>query len=706
MRLSIDRILSGLTEAQKEAVTTVDGPLLILAGAGSGKTKVVTHRTAYLIETGIEPFRILALTFTNKAAGEMKSRIRDLIGFGSKSFNRREEPFVSTFHSFCLWALRRFADRIGYSLDFTVADETDQMGIIREILKELNLDDKRFSPKGIQNLISDAKIRMIPFKSYFDGSSLGDLLLLVAERYQDFLFKNNLMDFDDLLINAFRLLEEDEIASSFLKERFSHIMVDEYQDTNRLQYLIAKKLCEDHRNICVVGDDDQSIYSWRGADIRNILDFEKDFPDAKVVKLEENFRSTSVILDAAWNVVRHNSLRREKRLYTRNEQGERIKLFVAEDERNEASFVVNKIERLFDKYRSFAVFYRTTAQSRPFEEELSRRNLPYVIVGSVRFYERKEIKDIIAYLKFIKNPNDFLSFKRIVNVPTRGIGEKTIEKIRSLMENTGYSLWETLKLIIENNMITGKRFSYIKRFVDLVKELRTLKDELPVSLLIEEILEKTGYLSMLEDENTPEAWGRIENLKELISVATDYDDVENGLEAFLDRSSLSTAVDEVDDNCKITLMTLHAAKGLEFDVVFMVGMEEGFLPHFRSMEAPHEIEEERRLCYVGITRAKKLLYLTRAHKRKYYGVYRAFKASRFLGEIPEYLVETLNKKVKPEACSYDELKKGDIVIHPKFGKGQVVSISGKKENLKLKVRFYKYGVKLLAANVAGLKKEE
>ncbi len=718
-RLSIDEILSELTDAQKEAVTTICGPLLILAGAGSGKTRVITHRTAYLIETGVKGHKILALTFTNKAANEMKSRVRNLLGFG-KGRNDFMEPFVSTFHSFCLWVLRRFADRIGYSLDFTVIDETDQLGIIKEILREENIDERRFSPKHIQNLISEAKIRMVPFESYFSNSTFAEIFINVASKYKSFLKKNNLMDFDDLLINTLSLLNEDTLCSDFLKERFSHVMIDEYQDTNRIQYLIAKKISEDHRNLCAVGDDDQSIYSWRGADIRNILDFERDFPEAKIIKLEENFRSTSIILDVAWNVIKNNELRREKRLYTKKRSGEAVKLYVAESEKDEALFVVNEIEKLTDKYDSFAVFYRTGAQSRPFEEELNKKDIPYTVVGGIRFYERKEIKDAVAYLKFIRNPNDFLSFKRIVNVPPRGIGVRTVEKIANYMENTQYPLWEALNVIIETgNLFKGAILIRLKNFVDLIKELSELKDELPLSLFLEEVLNRTGYIRMLEEENTHESLGRLENLKELVSVASDYDDIDNALDAFLDRVALSSPVDELKEEVKVSLMTLHSAKGLEFDVVFMVGMEEGFLPHFHSMNNPIEIEEERRLCYVGITRAKELLYFTRASERRYFGRIKSFPPSRFLLEIPQHLIEIV-KADTPVAKSFHNTQylkthpsepehnygfsKGDTVIHPKFGQGKVLAVSGKGDNLKLKVRFYKYGIKLLAAKFANLRK--
>ncbi len=717
-RISVDEILSHLTESQKEAVTTIHGPLLILAGAGSGKTRVITYRTAYLMDRGIKGHKILALTFTNKAANEMKTRVRNLLGFGTV-LNPFEEPFVSTFHSFCLWVLRRFASALGYGLDFSIVDETDQLGIIKEIIKSRNIDDRRFSPRYLQSVISDAKTRMLPFESCFSSSAFGDVLVGVALDYQNFLKKNNLMDFDDLLINTNKLLETDSDALEFLKERFSHIMIDEYQDTNRVQYLIAKRLAEDHRNLCAVGDDDQSIYSWRGADIRNILDFEKDFPEAKVIKLEENFRSTSVILDAAWNVIKNNTLRREKRLYTRRGEGEPIKLYVADDERDEARFVVSEIEKLMGSYGSFAVFYRTGAQSRPFEEELNRKNIPYLVVGGIRFYERKEIKDIVAYIRLVKNPNDFVSFKRIVNVPSRGIGPKTVEKISRFMENADVPLWEALKTAGERGVLRGAMLSRIKDFAALIEELRELKDRLPFSAFVEEILNRTGYLRMLEEENTPEALGRLENLRELVSVASDYDGVENGIDAFLDRVALSSPVDEIKEEAKVFLMTLHSAKGLEFDVVFMVGMEEGFLPHFRSLNSPAGLEEERRLCYVGITRAKKLLYLTLARERKYFGKTQSFAPSRFLSEIPERLIERVEKKrsfpgqeavskpvPQPSGGKEPQFRRGDAVVHPKFGRGVVVALSGAGDSLKLRVRFYKYGVKLLSAKVANLKKEE
>ncbi len=704
--MSSNSILEGLTPSQREAVTTAEGPLLILAGAGSGKTKVITHRTAYLMSTGVDGHRILCLTFTNKAAGEMKERVFRLLNLGHRSFGYGV-PFLSTFHSFCLWVLRRFADRIGYPLDFTVIDDTDQLGVIKEVMSSLGLDVKRYSPKGVISLISERKSAMMPTDAVEDVfPGFAD----VYRAYQRYLFTNALMDFDDLLINVLELLRKDHQTREFLHNRFTHVMVDEYQDTNRIQYLIVKMLSEKHRNLCVVGDDDQSIYSWRGADIRNILDFERDFPDAKVVRLEENFRSTQTILDAAWHVVRNNLARKEKRLRAVKEGGEPVKVYVAVDERDEAVFVASEIERLGRPYNHYAVFYRTNAQSRAFEEELTRRGIPYVVVGGLRFYERKEIKDIVAYLRLIKNPHDVLSFKRIVNVPSRGIGPVTVSKVLDYINALSLPLWDGLKRMIEGNVLGPSPKKRLASFVELIEELRTASAFLSLSELVELVIEKTGYRDMLEQEGSREAEGRLENLEELVSVASDYDDTEDGLSLFLDRVALATSVDEVDVENSVTLMTLHSSKGLEFPVVFITGLEEGLLPHYRSDQHDQmAIEEERRLCYVGMTRAKELLYMTRAQLRRIYGVSKERKPSRFLDEIPEHLKtyvgesrsipEKVEEKIETEAFS-----KGDFVEHPHFGKGRVIEVRGAGDSLKVKVRFYKYGVKLIKPYSTNLRK--
>ncbi len=690
-------ILEDLTPSQREAVTILEGPVLVLAGAGSGKTRVITYRTAYLMDNGVEGHRILCLTFTNKAAGEMRDRVISLLGLGAS--RGVGVPFMSTFHSFCLWALRRFADRLGYSLDFAVIDETDQIGVVKEVLKELDLDPKRFSPKALLSVISSVKMSGNP--DVLKQSPMADVLMQIYKRYIEYTRKYNLMDFDDLLLNTLRLLEEDKVARSFLQNRFSHVMVDEYQDTNRVQYMLIKRLVEPHENIFVVGDDDQSIYSWRGADIRNILDFEQDFPSAKVIKLEENFRSTSVILDAAWHVVKNNTLRKEKRLRAVRKGGEKVRLYVAKDERDEARFVVSEIKRLGRPYNHYAVFYRTNAQSRPFEEELVAAGIPYVVVGGLRFYERKEIKDILAYLRLIRNPDDAVSFKRIVNVPSRGIGARTVEKIFNLIDELKVPLWQGLKLIVGKGLLPSGPRLRLSKFISLVEELRGMMDLMPLSEFVSAVIERTGYMAMLEAEGTHEAQGRMENLQELINVASEYDDEEDALSLFLDRSTLTTDIDETKEEDAVTLMTLHSAKGLEFPVVFMVGMEDGLLPHYRNTESPFYLEEERRLCYVGMTRAKELLYLTRAEERKYYGVTKKFRPSPFLDEIPRDLIEDLSKRETletPDGPSSEDapFSKGDLVIHPRFGKGLVIGVSKGASFLKVKVRFYKYGVKVMA----------
>ena len=717
--LNREELLAGLNEAQREAVTTTSGPLLILAGAGSGKTRVITHRIAYLMAMGEEPESILALTFTNKAAQEMRERVMHLLGQGW-----RRSPFLSTFHSFGLWVLRRFAHHMGYSLDFNVYDDSDQLVVVRDILKELNVDDKRFTPRGVLAAMSRARVAQGDPDELAAEGDWERVVAQVYQRYREFLRLHNAVDFDDLILLPLKLLEEDGLVRNFLQKRFCYIMVDEYQDTNTPQYRIVRIMAEKHRNLCVVGDDDQAIYSWRGADVRNIFLFERDFPEAKVVRLEENYRSTQTILEVAWHVVKENTLRKEKRLYTSKPKGEPVVLYVARDEGDEANYVASKIQELSRErpLSHFAVFYRTNAQSRPLEETLARRGISYRVVGGLRFYDRREVKDVVAYLRLVENPDDVLAFRRVVNVPRRGIGDKTVERVLEFCRRGGFPLGEGLKAALEGEVLSSLLRARLLSFVSLMDELRDVAQDMPLSAFIDYLLDKTGYRRALEGEDTVEAQGRLENLRELINVAVEYDDVDDGLREFIDRASLATPQDEGGQGDMVTLMTLHSAKGLEFPVVFMVGMEEGFLPHILSMDSLASLEEERRLCYVGITRAMELLFLIRAKTRLYYGRKRAFAPSRFLNSIPVELVKVECEEPRmPQAApsvvrgraaarpreeeGSPQWKRGDRVIHPIFGSGKVLGTQGFGESLKVRVIFDKVGEKLLVARFARLRRE-
>ncbi len=717
--LNTDELLAGLNEAQREAVTTVSGPLLILAGAGSGKTRVITHRIAYLMAMGEDPEVILALTFTNKAAQEMRERVMYLLGQ-----DWRRSPFLSTFHSFGLWVLRRFAHHLGYSLDFNVYDDSDQLVVVRDILKELDVDDRRFTPRGVLAAMGRARLAQGNPGELAAEGDWGRVVAQVYGHYREFLRLHNAVDFDDLIFLPLKLLEEDELVRDFLQRRFRHIMVDEYQDTNTPQYRIVRIMAEKHRNLCVVGDDDQAIYSWRGADVRNIFLFERDFPEAKVVRLEENYRSTQTILEVAWHVVKENTLRKEKRLYTANPKGEPVVLYVARDERDEANYVASKIQELSRErpLSHFAVFYRTNAQSRPLEEALARRGIPYRVVGGLRFYDRKEVKDVVAYLRLVENPDDVLAFRRVVNVPRRGIGDRTIERVLEFCRRGSLPLGEGLEVALEAGVLPSVSRARLFSFVVLMGELREASREMPLSGFIDHLLDRTGYRKALEEEGTVEAQSRLENLRELINVAVEYDDVDEGLREFIDRASLATPLDEGGQGDMVTLMTLHSAKGLEFPVVFMVGMEEGFLPHALSLDSLAGLEEERRLCYVGITRAQEILFLVRTRTRLYYGRERAFPPSRFLNSIPRELVKVegggpglpqeppVVARGRAATRSREggaplQWRRGDRVIHPIFGPGKVLGTQGSGESLKVRVVFDKVGEKLLVVRFARLKRE-
>jgi DNA helicase-2/ATP-dependent DNA helicase PcrA len=632
-------ILKQLNPEQREAVMTTEGPLLILAGAGSGKTRVLTYRYAYLVnEMGVSTDRILAITFTNKAAGEMKERISQVLGQTAW-----RQTWISTFHSFCARLLRMEIEKLGYTRSFVVYDTGDQLSLIKETVKELNLDEKDYRPRAVLSLISNAKNQFIDADAYENLARdyREEKIALIYKRYQEKLRGNNALDFDDLLLLTVELLQSYPQTLSYYRNKFQYIMIDEYQDTNRVQYILVKLLAEEHRNLCVVGDDDQSIYRFRGADIGNILDFERDYPEAKVIKLEQNYRSTQAILDVANCVVRNNPRRKDKNLWTEKQQGEPPFFFQAFNERGEAQFIVKEIERIRREnnysYNSFAVLYRTNAQSRVLEELFLKSGIPYQMVGGIKFYERKEIKDILAYLRIIQNPFDDVSFKRIVNVPKRGIGKASLDKLEEFARGENVSLLDYLDQIEDNPVFTPRIAKKLKGFKVMIDSLVARKEQLSAAELVTELIEGTGYIEELKLEGTEEALGRIENIREFISVALEFEaqSENNSLDEFLIWVSLVSEVDQVsEEKGGVVLMTLHSAKGLEFPVVFITGMEERVFPHARSLEDEEELEEERRLCYVGLTRAMDRLYLLMAQSRMLYGSVFSNPPSRFLLEIP------------------------------------------------------------------------
>lgn len=639
--------LAHLNERQRAAVTHTDGPLLVIAGAGSGKTRVLTYRIAYLLESGKAlPSQILAVTFTNKAAQEMKERLRQLVGPIADSL------WVGTFHATCVQILRRHADRIGYKRHFLIFDTSDQIAAMKETLKELNVDQRNFEPRAVLSTISAAKNELVDWRTYQERASdfwernVGRFY----EHYQKKLEANSAMDFDDLLGQTVRLFREHPDVLEEYQERFRYVLIDEYQDTNRAQYVLVSMICARHRNLCVVGDADQSIYRFRGADIRNILDFERDYEDAKVVKLEQNYRSTKRILEAANAVIENNLDRPDKTLFTENPEGELIRFYRAEDERDEAAFVAEEIERLRREesfsYQDITILYRTHAQSRTFEEEFIRRGMPYRIVSGVRFYERKEIKDLLAYLRLIANTDDELSLRRIINVPKRGIGDTTLGRIQQFADQEGITLFEAMRRVEEVEDVTPAYARRVKEFTELILGFREAAEGLSLTGLVDKVLRDTGYIAELQAEKSVEAEARIENLQEFLSVAKEFEtQVESGLEAFLDHVALVSDVDAYEEGVDmVTMMTLHSAKGLEFPVVFLVGMEDGVFPHSRALWEPGELEEERRLCYVGMTRAMRLLYFTCAKFRTLYGQSNYNNVSRFVDEVPPSLIHDIGEE--------------------------------------------------------------
>lgn len=638
--------LNDLNKEQRQAVEKTEGPLLILAGAGSGKTRVLTYRIANLIENGVYPGSILAITFTNKAAGEMKERVESLIGEDAKGM------WISTFHSSCVRILRQDIDKLGYEKSFVIYDTQDQEKLIKECLKELNLDEKVFPPKDMIGKIGDLKDKLIDAETFerkygndFKNRKVADVYSL----YQKKLKRNNALDFDDIIMNTVNLFKKHGDVLNYYQRKFRYIMVDEYQDTNRAQYELVNLIAQKHRNLCVVGDDDQSIYGWRGADIRNILDFEEDYPDVMIIKLEQNYRCTKKILEAANTVIANNEKRKSKKLWTENTIGDNINFYRGNSDREEASFIVSEIQKMKSEgisYNHFAVLYRTNAMSRIIEEAFVTVGLPYKVIGGLKFYDRKEVKDVLAYLKVINNPLDGISLERIINVPKRGIGDASIGRIKERVRENGMSLYSNLLEIDEIEDLNKRAVNSITKFISIMNYFIMSRDDMKVSNLIKEVLDKTGYLKELEEENTPESRGRIENLDELYSAAVEFEEnsEDKSLSAFLERVALVSDQDNITEDRGVTLMTLHTAKGLEYDVVFIAGMEEGIFPHFSAQEDMDEMEEERRLCYVGITRAKEKLYITCAKQRLLFGRTMFNAPSSFIDEIPENIVENLSPK--------------------------------------------------------------
>ena len=698
-----------LNEMQLQAVECVEGPLLILAGAGSGKTRVITYRIAYLIEQGLaRPWEILALTFTNKAAEEMRTRVSALVG-------AVPGMWVSTFHAAAARILRENAPLAGLTASFVIYDEEDQLKLMKNIMQDLLLEDSRFKPRGLLAAISRAKNDLLDEQRYAEAAAdyYTNTVARVYREYQERLRRQNALDFDDLLFAVVKLFREHEAVLGRYQEKFKYILIDEYQDTNRVQYEMVMLLAGRHRNLCVVGDDDQSIYQFRGADIRNILDFERDWPEAKVVKLEENYRSTGNILAAANHVIKHNTGRKAKKLWTRKPAGEPVTVFVADDEQHEARFIAGEIKRLADKYRQFAVLYRTNAQSRALEDAMLRENLAYQVVGGVRFWERKEVKDIIAYLRVLDNPSDEISLLRIINVPRRGIGATTVGRLRALALRENTTIAHVLPQAAAAGLGSGP-LKKVRELAGLLEKLRSMVPYLAVDELIEQVLILTGYLDELRAEGTEEARSREENLLELLTVAREFlhQSEDKTLTAFLTQLSLLSDLDTLNeaDGPSVLLMTLHAAKGLEFPVVFLAGMEEGLFPHERSYNAPDGIEEERRLCYVGITRAQELLYLTYAKRRSIFGLELYNRPSRFLGELP---AEAMTKVAEvyssqpPDRLPQEEaaaLAAGDMVEHGKWGIGEIKSVDKLSDgDVVLTIFFPALGLKKVIARYAPLR---
>ena len=753
-------IIDVLNDKQKEAVLSTEGPCLVIAGAGSGKTKVLTHKIAYLMqEKNVKPWSILAITFTNKAANEMKERVENLVGDVAK------DMWIGTFHSICVRILRRYIDRIGFTSSFIIFDSSDQRTLVKQCLKQLNVDDKMLNDRAVLSEISNAKNEMLEpdaYKLRTNNEMRKETIAKVYELYQKRLRENNAIDFDDIINYTIRILSENPDVLEYYSNKFEYVLVDEYQDTNKAQFTLVSILAARHGNITVVGDNDQGIYSFRGADITNILNFEKDFPGTKIIKLEQNYRCTQNILDAANAVIKNNETKYEKKLWTENGKGGMITVFRGNDEYDEANFVVENINRLrreeYMTYNDFAVLYRMNSQSRSIEDILRRENVPYKIIGGLKFYERKEIKDTIAYLRLIQNPSDNLSLTRIINEPKRGIGKTSLDNVQQIAVQAETSMYDVIKRADEFGL--NRVFVNSREFVSQIEELRAKKDNIKISDLIKETLNKTGYTKALEDEDTTEAETRLENIEEFLTVAMEFEEqmAENSLEEFLEGITLSSDLDNADDQeDTVTLMTLHSAKGLEFPVVFLVGMEEGIFPGYKSIGEPKELEEERRLCYVGITRAKQNLFISCARQRTIFGSTSCNQVSRFVKEIPKELMDGFDENFedKPQktyedyqyewkygnshVTSYtsDEVKSskpamqysfrtaesflnnltkkpvsasvdisvyraGQRVYHKKFGEGKINYVEAEGDDAKVDITFDKIGHKRLMAKYAGL----
>lgn len=755
-------LIIGMNDKQAEAVQTTDGPLLIMAGAGSGKTRVLTHRIAYLIdEKYVNPWNILAITFTNKAAREMRERA---IALNPAT----QDTLIATFHSMCVRILRREADYIGYNRNFTIVDPGEQRTLMKRIIKQLNLDTKKWNERSILGTISNAKNDLLDEIAY--EKQAGDMYTQVIAKcykaYQEELRRSEAMDFDDLIMMTLRLFDQNKDVLAYYQQRYQYIHVDEYQDTNHAQYQLVKLLASRFKNICVVGDADQSIYGWRGADMQNILDFEKDYPQAKVVLLEENYRSTKKILQAANNVINHNKNRRPKKLWTQNDEGEQIVYHRANNEQEEAVFVASTIDNIIREqgknFKDFAVLYRTNAQSRTIEEALLKSNIPYTMVGGTKFYSRKEIRDVIAYLNILANTSDNISFERIVNEPKRGVGPGTLEKIRSFAYEQNMSLLDASSNVMMSPL-KGKAAQAVWDLANLILTLRSKLDSLTVTEITENLLDKTGYLEALQVQNTLESQARIENIEEFLSVTKNFDDNpeitvegETGLDRlsrFLnDLALIADTDDSATETAEVTLMTLHAAKGLEFPVVFLIGMEEGVFPLSRAIEDADELEEERRLAYVGITRAEQILFLTNANTRTLFGKTSYNRPTRFIREIDDELIQyqglarpvnssfgvkyskeqptqfgqgmslqqalqARKSNSQPQVTaklqalntnnSHDtSWEIGDVATHKKWGDGTVLEVSGSGKTQELKINFPGIGLKKLLASVAPISKKE
>jgi DNA helicase-2/ATP-dependent DNA helicase PcrA len=730
-------LIEGLNPQQKEAVLHTEGPLLVLAGAGSGKTRVITHRIAYLIqEKGVAPWSILSLTFTNKAAREMRDRIEALIGA------RVLDIWSGTFHSCCVRILRREIERIGFNRDFVIYDTGDQETLIKDCLQRLGYNDRNFPPKQVLAYIGRAKDELISPEAYsinaasdFRMRKISDIYTL----YQKKLKANNALDFDDILLHTLKIFDKNPDVLAYYQDKFKYILVDEYQDTNTAQYMLVSMLAKKHRNICVVGDDDQSIYGWRGANMQNILDFEKHFHGCRVIKLEQNYRSTERILDAANNVIKNNYGRKPKLLWTKNLTGEPVYVYKAFDERDEADFtagmVRNAVARGDNNYGDFAVLYRINAQSRVFEDSFMKMGIPYRIIGAHKFYDRKEIKDIIAYLRVVNNPHDDISLKRIVNVPRRGIGKVTLDRAEQLAYDNGVSIYSILLEASKLSELT-RASAKIKSFTDMLVKLRSLAEYLDLTELIKSVIDQSGIIKELEQEDTIEAKTRIENIREFQSVVLDFvrnsEEEDPGLNDFLAHVSLIADVDTMaDEQDRVVLMTMHSAKGLEFPIVFLAGMEEGVFPSYRSIGEESEMEEERRLCYVGITRAREKLFLTFTKSRTLFGNTTYNRQSRFIDEIPEDLLKYISENsdliksdvrksvtnqisadewkqrtasfIKAAELNTDELVAGTRVLHKKFGAGTITAREPEGSDFKLEIDFDQFGMKRLLASYAKLK---